>query len=172
MVVLILSGERLEPWNDWHPQILFDCSWTDEKYVCWKNMLQLLRLKKEHLTEAECLRRKDGEGFRNLKKNSLLIVELFQNIVPSSIVDDEILRMWSDFMAEVTYNLTWVSVLSGSTTLKTDHAQVLMLTRHTLKKKYHIKFSGAPLSLWKQQEISTSPMSLNRATLTTRLIIT
>jgi len=63
--------------------------------------------------------------------------------------------------------------------LKSDetHAfqQVFTHTPHmvflTLKKKYNINFSGTPLSLWKQQETSTSPMSLSRAAPTTTLII-
>jgi len=33
----------------------------------------------------------------------------------------------------------------------------------TLKKNYNKNFSGVPLSLWKRQETSTSPMSLSRA---------
>jgi len=38
--------------------------------------------KKEHLREAESVRGKDGQRFRNQKENSLQIVEKCQKIVP------------------------------------------------------------------------------------------
>ena len=52
-----------------------------------------------------------------------------------------------------------------------SHAHMPHMVFLPLKKKYAINFSGAPLSLWKQLETSTSPISLSTATLTKILII-